>query len=287
MRRAILGLLVVVMAAGTAAAVVVVPTIDHEPWLNWDLVLPPGANDIRIVVDNPNFVPGDIFEDLVNGWHYDGPISMGGNTILKWSAADPTGGMVHIGADMRGSGGIIGGYWTKNGLPFDPPMPIPIIWELTRIIGPIPGDPANPVEVWMRLRTSPEFGATGQEVRLSNIRTYFNIPANRLGLDDLNADLDEVTLVDYKGMQYPGLSASLPYDIDSFFDVFVEVTPPENSSPDFESLLVADVVVMNPTGGGYTIVGTFWNLNPQSPEPATLALLAIGGLAALRRRRGK
>jgi len=140
--------------------------------------------------------------------------------------------------------------------------------------------------VWMRLRTSPEFGATGQEVRLSNIRTYFNIPANRLGLDDLNADLDEVTLDDYKGMQYPGLSAPLPYNIDSFFDVFVEETPPEFSSPDFESLLVADVVVRN-LAGQDTIVGTFWNLNPQSPEPATLALLAIGGLAALRRRRGK
>jgi len=64
----------------------------------------------------------------------------------------------------------------------------------------------------------------------------------------------------------------------------VELAIPENVSPDFESLLIADVVVLDPDGN-QTSVGRFWNLNPQSPEPGTVTLLAVGACVAMLRRR--
>ena len=54
-------------------------------------------------------------------------------------------------------------------------------------------------------------------------------------------------------------------------------------SPDYESLLIADVFV----AGRESPIGRFWNLNPQTPEPSTLSLLALGGLAMIRRRRSR
>jgi hypothetical protein len=76
---------------------------------------------------------------------------------------------------------------------------------------------------------------------------------------------------------------------DSFFDVFVALQPDFTPTPDFESLLYAQVV-MDTNGDGLmdpgdVVLGNFWNLNSQSPEPSAALMLALGGVAlALRRR---
>ena len=54
-----------------------------------------------------------------------------------------------------------------------------------------------------------------------------------------------------------------------------------HASPDFEALLYAEVFEPGRQG----VIGQFWNLNPQSPEPATLILLAVGSVFVIRRRR--
>ncbi|HUX02123.1 MAG TPA: PEP-CTERM sorting domain-containing protein, partial [Phycisphaerae bacterium] len=63
-------------------------------------------------------------------------------------------------------------------------------------------------------------------------------------------------------------------------DVFLAEILPEFASPQYEALLYAQVI--NPDK---SVIGEFWNLNPQSPEPATLALLGLGAVATLIRRR--
>ena len=290
MKRALLGLAVIVLVTATVSAQPII--IDHEPWLNWELFTPVDATDVHLVVDNPDFQPREVFEDAQRSWRFDGVISTGNDAILSWVADDPNAGdagsPVHIGADMTGAGRIIGAYWTYWGQTV---APIPIVWELTRIIDPDPLNPANDVEVWMRLQTGEQYAPTGQEVRLRNIRTYLDIPADVLGLADLNAGLDETRITaewgGRAGMAYPDVSDLLPSAPDSFFDVFVGVTLPEKSSPEFESLLVADIMVSEAGGVNAQTFGWFWNLNPQCPEPGSMALLALGGLVALRRRRRK
>ena len=185
---------------------------------------------------------------------------------------------------MFGSGRIIDAYWTKDGQRV---LTIPIVYELTRVWVPDPsGQPSPPAPgtILMRLGTAVlnELPA-GQSVMLDNIRTWYDIPASELGLADINRELDEGTIGGENGQSQAGL-----FQIDSFFDVFyVGRTDPGHLGPQFESLLIADIYTVTGAPGQQveTRVGTFWNLNPQSPEPGTLALLAIGGLAALRRRR--
>ncbi|HUU60650.1 MAG TPA: PEP-CTERM sorting domain-containing protein, partial [Phycisphaerae bacterium] len=121
------------------------------------------------------------------------------------------------------------------------------------------------------------------EVRLLNVRTFSDIPADLLNLQDINESLDTSALLPFEAAAYSEIGP-LPWSIDSFFDVFVKLTIPENVSPDFESLLIADVVVLDPDGN-QTSVGRFWNLNPQSPEPGTVTLLAVGACVAMLRRR--
>jgi len=283
------GLLALLMVSGMVAPAYGQPifVIDHEPWLNWDFVPPAGANDLHIVVENPNFTldpadPNQLFVDP--GWQFDGITQNVDNAILSWSAVNP-GAIVHAGANMTGAGRIVDAYWTQNGVEI-PGAKIPIIWELTRIQVP---DTQSPPEIWMRLQTSEAFimGNPDLEVRLLNVRTFSDIPADMLNLPDINESLDMNRLLPYEAMAYPEITLpSQPWDIDSFFDVFVELTIPENVSPDFESLLIADVVVVD-LSGNQTSVGRFWNLNPQSPEPGTVALLAIGACVTLFRRRRK
>jgi hypothetical protein len=106
-----------------------------------------------------------------------------------------------------------------------------------------------------------------------------DMPASLLGLDDITSALDERALAQYATNPDP---RELILPVDSFFDVFVGLTV--NSSPDFESLLVADVVQIDPTGAS-RVIGQFWNINPQCPEPTWMAglILATGGIMARRR----
>ena len=67
-------------------------------------------------------------------------------------------------------------------------------------------------------------------------------------------------------------------DIDSFFDVYLDTVPQDFLGPQYESLLHAEVLNQG------NVIGQFWNLNPQSPEPATMLLLVLGALGVLRRR---
>jgi len=194
----------------------------------------------------------------------------------------PAGQVIHFGADMFGSGRIIDAYWTKDGQRV---LTIPIVYELTRVW--VPGDPTDPLPPpdpgTIEMLLSPAELYTAGDIYLKNIRTWYDIPAVQLGLADINRELDEGTIGGENGQSQAGL-----FQIDSFFDVFyVGRTDPGHLGPQFESLLIADIYTVTGAPGQQveTRVGTFWNLNPQSPEPGTLALLAIGGLAALRRRR--
>ncbi|HUU34865.1 MAG TPA: PEP-CTERM sorting domain-containing protein [Vicinamibacterales bacterium] len=119
-----------------------------------------------------------------------------------------------------------------------------------------------------------------------NIRTFAHIPANMLGLADLNETLDLNLLLPFEvGARVGGLGGELiegpvwwesDFPAESFFDVFFDVPVPEgNLGPSFESLLVADII-----NGEGEVIGRFWNLNPQCPEPGTFALIGTG-LAAL------
>jgi len=224
----------------------------------------------------------------------------GFETKLSWS--NPVGGVpipagmtAHVGGDMRNSGRILDAYWTLGGVPVGvmpgAPPSIAISYELTEIRW-LEYDP----EVHMQLQIADgyfEARAPGAEAGWTGVRTFANIPASMLGLEDLNASLDLSTLAQFETTPqygFPGMPGhdgrvilktdeNYQYMPDSFFDVYVDTIPPELSSPAYESLLYA--VVLN----AGTPIGQFWNLNPQSPEPATLGLLSLGALALLRRRR--
>jgi len=270
------------------------PGVIHYPILNWDFFNPPtSATDLHIVVETDNFIPSDVYVDPnIPGWQYDGqgPGPSGG-TALSWSTnAGPLPSVVHVGADLAGAGRVTGAYWTEGGQPIGS---IPIVWELTWVDPWDLQNPSEPGAIWMRLQSADSlFGNNSPQggdqvhamVQLANIRTYSDIPAGVLGLNDINASLNELELVSHNpsvriGTSIPG-PVSLPGQngaTDSFFDVFVNFS--ELTNPSYQSLLVAEVLVAGQR------IGTFWNLNYQSPEPSTMVLLALGGLSLIRRRR--
>ena len=286
----------------------------HDPYLNWHLnnYTCQVVNDLSIIVDNPNGLfnpnlldPGQVWAaPFLNVQRFDGDFDGDGDsdTKIRYSGAnvpcflvDPVNGWAHGGLFMSGSGRVLDAYWTVDGVKVG--ASIPVTYELTEIRG----DP----EVHMHLEITPGFFEDpeyhGYEVGWTEMRTFVNLPEDLLGLEDLNPDLDLSTLAAYEVFpEYgqPGLPGTtgvqiLPGDVnyddfpaESFFDVFLDVIPPEFSSPDYEALLVATVVGPDPDPLNENIVyGQFWNLNPQSPEPATMLLLGVGGAALLRRRR--
>jgi hypothetical protein len=278
----------------------------HDPWLNWDFInqTNQAVDDLDIWVDNPNWaVPpqnwwaapfpnmtvtnnagdrdGDGDQDTqIRYWD-----QTGGTTI-------PIGATAHGGLYMIGSGRVLDAYWTSNGAQVGPSTPV--TYERTRIVG----DPA----VFMELNIAPGFFSdpdnTDREAGWTEIRTFVNIPAEFLGLADLNTSLDldntqfpdQTWLTDYEvtpRLGGPDGTIITPDTIilnpdDRVTDIFLADIPPEFSTPDYEALLVATVVA---TGSGPIPTGEFWNLNPQSPEPTTVFLLGLGTMAILRRRR--
>ncbi|MHC4986799.1 MAG: PEP-CTERM sorting domain-containing protein [Planctomycetota bacterium] len=211
----------------------------------------------------------------------------------------PGGALAHGGLFMAGSGNILDAYWTLGGVKVG--ASLPVTYELTEI-----RMDTLVSEVHMQLQLGDMFFDDALNTDLvagwTNIRTFVSIPAAELDLPDINRTLNEALYAGFQVTPFlgqPGLPGStgvpiLPTDTflygdfppDSFFDVFLGEILPAFQGPDYESLLIADVIVApvnDPTN--FTVVGEFWNLNPQSPEPATMGLLAIGGVAVLRRRR--
>lgn len=272
-------------------------SIYHDAWLNSDFWNKTGqtVNDFEIVVESPTFVPNQV---LLNAPFPNYNVTVGdysalhpGNeTRIRWSGANVLADQIaHVGMSMNASGKILDAGWTWNGVrvPVVPggPTSIAISYELTEI------RPTNSGEIHMQLLISPQYfedRGPSSEAGWTNIRTFRNLPASMLDLADLNRDLDLSTLTAWEvpphrgvpgvpGMGAPILPADqiLRHGIDSFFDVYLDTVGSAYLNAGYESLLHAEVLNQG------VVIGEFWNLNPQSPEPGTWVMLVCGALASL------
>jgi hypothetical protein len=260
-------------------------SIFHDPWLNWDFINLTGqvANDFEIIVESGTFSPNQVLLGMpfpafgVTHADYDGD---GNNeTLMTWSGANVAANQIaHIGAYIQGSGKILGAQWTLNGQPIG--LPLAISYELTEI------RPTNSAEIHMQLKMPQSFFDSHPEEQAGwvGIRTFRNIPASLLDLGDLNRSLDLTTLAAYEvtpkdGVTHLPITGPILMSTDSFFDVYLDTVSGEFLGPQYESLLYAEVL------NAGAPIGMFWNLNPQSPEPGSLLMLAFGGLILMRRKR--
>jgi len=297
-KRQFLGILCVGVVLAAVSGSASGNVIWHDPYLNWDFINQTGVmvNDLDIIVDNPNFSPN--LNDPSQVWSvpfptvaltnldYDGDGDQ--DTRVRYSGANVNAGTnAHGGLYMSGSGLVLDAYWTLNGAKVGPSTPV--TYERTRVVG----DPAIYMELSMGQGFFTDPANSGREAGWTNIRTFVNLPATLLNLPDIGSSLNLSTLSQYE--VFPRLGGPTgnviqPSDIIyapigdplAFADIYLSNIDPEFSNSNYEALLVATVVA---TGSPPIPTGAFWNLNPQSPEPATLLLLALGGLAAVRRRR--
>jgi len=283
-----------VFALAWPLAVQALTVIEHDAWLNADFLNFTGqaVNDFDIIIESATFNPPQTFTAPFNNvtvthGEYNA-LHAGNETRVRFSGANILPNQIaHVGMLMKDSGRVLSAYWTNNGVQVG--NSLAMSYEITEVR--TGSDPAIHFKLWM----PPQYyadRAPGAEAGWTNIRTFRNIPASMLDLPDLTRDLDLSTLAAYEvqpyvgEVGYPGQTADsiLPSEEfmltgpDSFFDVYVDTVPPEYSNPNYESLLVADVLNQG------QVIGQFWNLNPQSPEPATLLLLTAGGLWLRRRR---
>ena len=307
--RTIIAALAVCLMVTSASLATAPVSLFHDPYLNWDFVNGTGitVDDLEIVVDDPTFSPNladpnEVWSDLFTGvttFNTDHDSDGDQDTVVRFfNGVVPPGLLAHGGLFMAGSGNILDAYWTLGGTKVG--ASLPVTYELTEIR-------MNGInEVHMQLQLGDMFfddlGNAGLVAGWTNIRTFVSIPATDLDLPDINRLLDESLFAGFQVQPFlgqPGLPGNsgvpiLPADTflfgdfppDSFFDVFLDEIPDAFRGPDFESLLIADIIVA-PVGdpSNFTVVGEFWNLNPQSPEPATMGLLAIGSAVILRRKR--
>jgi len=269
------GMVLIMAVAARAQETTGFINIFHDPFLNWDFCnyTNQTVNDFEIIVKSPDFVPQGTYVGSLGFPHSQvtyGDFNGDGiqETKLTWWGRDiAPGAIAHVGAGMLGSGPILDAYWTLDGRKVDGSMLI--TYERTMIRIPVSGIGGN--EVWMRLNS------VNGSLQLRNIQTYVDIPASLLSLDDLNSNLDMGPLQQYRRL-LSNDTANL--NADSFFDIFIDVST--KPGRDYEALLVADMV--DPLNNN-RVIGQFWNLNPQCPEPGSLTLLGIGGLMLLRRRK--
>jgi hypothetical protein len=250
----------------------------HDAFLNWDFENFTGqvADDFEIIVESPTFDPfasghfdgyftppagfADRFPNFdVSQGDFDGDGDV--DTKVSWSGApvDPNQ-MIHVGLGMRDSGKILEAYWTLGGEKIEPSIAITYERTIVRPNGDL-GD------IGMLLNIAPGFFADdGQQAGWTGVRTFMDIPANMLGLEDINRQLD---LADLEAFETQNECDTVVFD-DNPIECFVGRSP--NLSMAFESLLVADIVDQG------EVIGRFWNLNPQSPEPGTLSMFFLGAL---------
>ncbi len=282
LRRAAVTVTLVVTAATTLVAQ---PIVIHFPRLNWDFFNFTGqqVNDLAIIVESPKYVPqasviGMPFPTLTVTHGDYIPWHAGDETKVEWSGAwvHPNE-LAHIGLDMNGAGRILDAYWTLNGAKVGPS--IAISYELTEVRRGSSG------AIHMQMQIAPGWfeDHPGGKAGWENVRTFVNIPSSRLSLQDINRSLDLSTLGAFEvtpqaGVPgYPGNSGNplpsplLMSDGDSFFDIFLAVTEDEYLNQNFQSLLVADVLNQG------QVIGRFWNLNYQSPEPSTVSIIGLAG----------
>ena len=258
----------------TMAAVPV--TLTHEGFLNWDIKVDVDLDDFEIVVESPNFQPRQT---------YDGPFGTptvtpsGSNTKIHWSGATvPANTLFHVGLDMAGAGQMVSATATQGG---NPVANVPIPFELTEIR--YTGRSAA-ADVFMVFNTPQGFFDENPlaTVTLENVRTFIDLPADLLDLPDLNSGLNLGLL--------PNETTPVPGSVQLFApgnETEIYVGQTINASPLYESLLFGQVFVDYDGPGAMEPVMTseFWNLNPQSPEPSSLVLLAVGAVVAIKRRR--
>jgi len=257
-------------------------SIFHEPWLNWDFLNFTGgpADNFEIIVGTPNFTPNQVligapFPTFTTTTADFVPSYPGKETKLSWSGAVvPADGLGHVGGQMNGSGPILDAYWTLGGAKVG--NSVAISYELTEIV---PGN--SPDEIHMLLQIAPGFfeDQPSEQAGWQNIRTWKDLPADLLDLEDLNAnlDLDDPLLQPFEttpttnGQPIGGLEFLFAQSdfagTENFFDVMVGETTKRGAA--FESLLFAEVVNQG------QVIGQFWNLNPQSPEPSTLLIWSL------------
>ncbi|HDZ21417.1 hypothetical protein LCGC14_0333440 [marine sediment metagenome] len=294
MTRILTIVMAVVVLLGASAAQAGDP-IWHDPWLNWDFINQTGlaVDDLDIIVDSPTFSPN--LGNPNQAWSMPFP-AIGSSTgdfdgdgdtdtkITYSGAVINPGQTAHGGLYMLGSGAVLDAYWTLGGVKVG--ASTAITYEQTRV----EGDP----DLYMELNIAPGFFLdplnAGEEPAWTNIRTFVNLPAELLNLPDIGSGLDLGTLAAYEVTPKLGgpagpdilLSDVITANLDSSpIDIFLANIAPEFSNENYEALLVATVLNQP------TVIGTFWNLNPQSPEPATMGLLGVGALALLRRKRRK
>jgi len=293
--------------------------VEHDPWLNWDVINNTGqpATDFEIVVESPTFSvnmadPSQFMMGQFTSLNFDHTQDVDGDldldTIVSWSnpvmQVQP-GLPAHIGLLMNGSGPILDAYWTGGGvrIPGINNTP-PVVMETTRILfeqPPPPGEPQGVPQVTMRLAMPELLYEQGDPEQLlpqiTHLRTFVDIPADMLSLGSLSLDAG-LDLSGPYGSYPPGYEWLQPYEReplvnglpvtaplefwpDSFFDVFIDTTL--NTGPEFESLLYAEVQVLDQGVPRLPVEVRFWNLNPQCPEPGTLALVGLAALLLRRR----
>lgn len=265
------------------AGVVAQTTIFHDPFLNWDFINFTGqeVNDFEVVVANPNYVPPAVYTGGLGFPNFSRSVGdfspePGLETMLRWSGRSfAPGAIAHVGAAMMGSGRILDAYWTRDGQKVGPS--IGITYELTRVRRLTPTAPAV---LDMVLNTSPAFALEnpGSSLLVSNIRTFMDMPADLLGLNDITSELDLATLANFEVTPTPRQGELRP---DTWLEVNLGTTL--NANANFEALLVADIVLVPPSLPP-VLIGRFWNINPQSPEPVLLGVIAASGLFLIRRR---
>ncbi len=136
--------------------------------------------------------------------------------------------------------------------------------SLTAIVTSFPGEPTvlfqGPMEILVFGKVGKTVGTFQAEV-LSLDAEAFAVPGTLLRESPTLASTGMVTVTDLGGGTW---------NIDSFFDVFTDL------SPDGGATWLPDLAA-GTTGHRLTLL----------PEPATLSLLVLGGLALLRRRRSR